>query len=125
MNATTRCLAIANTVTLFAALSAFGQHRNFITGDAGPYWRVDVGSAIAQDNHLTEFADLPSGNQIRYGVGFAFDAALGYAFNKWVATELETGWTWNAIDSIQGFQVDDTSFSTVPILANVVRFQAT
>jgi opacity protein-like surface antigen len=120
MNATIRCLAIANTLILFATLSAFGQHRSFITQDAGPYWRVDVGSAIAQDNHLTDFAGLTSGNKIRYDVGFAFDAALGYAFNKWVAAELETGWTWNAIDSIQGLQVDDTSFSTIPIFANVV-----
>jgi len=120
MNATSRCLAITNTLILFTALSASGQHGSFITRDAGPYFRVDMGSAIPQDNHLTDFAGLTSGNEIRYDAGFALNAAVGYAFNKYVAAELETGWTWNAIDSIQGFYVDDASFSTIPILANVV-----
>lgn len=120
MNATIRSLTIASTLILFAALSGFGQQRSFITKDSGPYWRVDVGSTIPQDGHLTEFGGLTSGNKIRYDVGFGLDAAVGYAFNKYVAAELETGWTWNGIDSIEGLQVDDTSISTIPILANVV-----
>jgi len=120
MNATHRCLALAPLIILLAALPALGQHRSFITADAGPYWRVDLGSAVAEDNHLTDFGGLTSGNKISYDVGFALDAALGYAFNKYVAVELETGWTWNGINSIEGLYVDDTSFSTIPIMANVV-----
>jgi len=96
------------------------QPRSFITDDAGFYWWIDAGATIPQDGHLTEFGGWTSGQTVKYDVGGGLDVAAGYAFNQYIATELQFGGTWNSIDSIEGGAVDDTYFATAPILANLV-----
>lgn len=109
----------------FAALaftsSSFAQHRSFITSDAGFYYTVDGGATIPMDGNVTRFGSFSSGQKVDYGVGAGFDLAGGYAFNKYFAVEIQTGWTWNPINSIEGaLAVNDTSMSAVPFLANAV-----
>ena len=116
-------LASLGVLTLGALLSPINVHaqgRSFITSDAGFYWWVDGGAAIPQDGHLTEFGGLPSDQKVEYDVGGAFDLTMGYAFNRYFATELLIGGTWNSIDSVEGASANDTYFVTAPILANVV-----
>ena len=110
-------------VSLLAALlspSVGSAQRSFITADAGPYTKFDVGPTFSQDGQITKFSGFPDGNNISYDVGFAFDAAIGYAFNKWVAVEGEFGWSGSKMDSVQGIQQNDTFLYNVPFLANVV-----
>ncbi len=105
---------------LVSATTAHAQYRGFSTGDAGFYWGMDVGPTIPQDGKLTDFAGLNTSQDIEYDVGIRLNMAGGYAFNQHFATELELGWSLNTIDSIDGADIRDTWFSTVPILANVV-----
>jgi opacity protein-like surface antigen len=100
--------------------TAHAQYRSFVTRDAGFYWRTDAGAAIPMDGHVTEFGPFSSGQRITYDTGFSFDAGFGYFFNKYVGTEVEAGWTWNYINSIEGAYTHDTYFGTGPILANVI-----
>jgi opacity protein-like surface antigen len=86
----------------------------------GPYFRVNLGPAFTQDGEITEFTGFPSGNKIEYNTGISLGLAGGFAFNKFVAAELELGSIWNEIDRVEGFSVDDTSLANVPFLANVV-----
>ena len=104
----------------FSATNAYAQYRNFITGDAGPYWRADIGATIPLDGHITQFGPFSSGQNVEYDVGIGVDAAFGYFFNKYVGAELELGSTWTYLSSVEGASVHDTSFGTVPILANVL-----
>ncbi len=111
------------TLTLGVLLSATAtqaQQRSFITEDAGFYWWIDMEATIPEDGHITEFGGWSSGQTVTYDVGGGLDLAAGYAFNKYVATELQVGGTWNSISSIEGDSVNDTSFATAPILANVL-----
>jgi len=100
--------------------TAHAQYRSFITGDAGWYWRADVGATIPMDGHIREFGGFSSGQKLSYDTGMGVDAAFGYMFNKYVGTEVEGGFTWNSINSVEGASIHDTSFGTAPILANVI-----
>ena len=114
------CLGMLTAATLLPSGITHAQTRNFITSDAGAYWWVDAGAAIPQDGHLTEFGIWNSGQKVSYDVGCALDLGLGYAFNKYVSTELQWGGTWNEIHSVEGASLNDTSFGTMPILANLI-----
>jgi opacity protein-like surface antigen len=104
---------------LFPAL-CHGSQRSFITADASPYAKFEVGPAFLQDGEITKFSGFPNGNNISYDVGFAFDAAVGYAFNKWVSVEGEFGWNGAQVNSAQNIQQSDTFIYNVPFIANVV-----
>src|SRR5262245_9479497 len=101
-------------------ITAHAQYRGFITSDASWYWRVDAGASIPLDGHVTDFGGISSNQKLSYDEGFAFNAGFGYLYNKYVATELELGSTWNSLNSVEGASVHDSSFGTAPILANVI-----
>jgi opacity protein-like surface antigen len=105
---------------LLLPLVCHSAQRRFITADAGPYSKFEVGPTFQQDGEITKFTGFPDGNNISYDVGFAFDAAIGYAFNKWVSVEGEFGWNGNSIDKVQGIQQSDTFLYNAPFLVNVV-----
>jgi opacity protein-like surface antigen len=96
------------------------QFNNFVTHDAGWYWGADIGATVAQDGHLTKFANLSVGDPVSYGVGFGLDLSGGYAFNRYFSLEVQTGWSWSPIDSIGGSSASDSSLSAIPFMANVV-----
>jgi opacity protein-like surface antigen len=96
------------------------QNRRFITQDAGPYSKFEVGPSFQTDGTLSQFTGIPGGSRIDYDVGFNFDAAIGYAFNKWIAVEGEFGWSANEINSAQGVSQQNTFLYNVPFMANLV-----
>jgi len=112
-------LASVIVVWLLPSLSR-GAQRSFITADASPYTRFELGPTFLQDGEITKFTGFPNGNNISYDVGFAFDAAIGYAFNKWVSVEGEFGWNGATMNHVQGIQESDTLLYNAPFLANVV-----
>jgi opacity protein-like surface antigen len=107
-------------VLLLVPLAVSAQYRMFFPPGAGPYVRFDLGATFPEDGRLNTFGNFRAGNKVQYDTGFAMDAAVGYAFNPWIAAELEVGWRWNNISHVSGFVLDDTTFSQVPFLANVV-----
>jgi opacity protein-like surface antigen len=96
------------------------QGRSFITADAGPYTKFEIGPTFQTDGTLTKFTGIPGGSAINYDVGFNFDVAVGYAFNKYFSVEGEFGWNGNQISSVQGVSQQSTDLYNVPFVANVV-----
>jgi opacity protein-like surface antigen len=107
-------------VLLLVPLAVSAQYLAFRLPAAGPYVRFDLGPTFPDDGRLIAFGNVPTGNTVRYDTGFASTVAGGYAFNPWIAAELEFGWSWNEISQVQGFRLADTFFGQVSFLANVV-----
>ena len=107
-------------VALLAPLMGVAQNRSFITADGGLYSKFEIGPTFRPDGEVTKFGGFSTGNTISYDVGFDFDMAIGYAFNKWVSVEGEFGWNGNQISGVQGFQLQDTYLYNVPFIANIV-----
>jgi opacity protein-like surface antigen len=107
-------------VLLLVPLTVAAQYHMVLPREAGPYYRFNYGATFPEDGRLTTFGTFPTGNTVSYDTGFALDAAVGYAFNRWVETELEVGWRWNKIGHIQGFRLQETFLNQVSTLANVV-----
>lgn len=110
---------VASAICL-SAPAAGAQGLRFSTEGAGPYFRADVGPSFFQDGRLNSFGGSTR-KDVEFETGFALDAAIGYAFNKYLATDLEFGIVGAEIDSVPGFFVNDfTSLYNAPFLANVI-----
>jgi opacity protein-like surface antigen len=117
-----RYVIFSNLVALAICLSASeagAQGLRFTTEGAGPYFRTDLGPSFLQEGRLNTFGGS-SGKDVEFESGFAFDAAIGYAFNKYLSTDFEFGFVSAGIDSVPGFFVDDfTVLYNAPFLANL------
>ena len=109
---------VALTLCLIAP-AAVAQGLRFSTEGAGPYFRGDVGPSFYQEGQLTKFGGSVR-NDVEFETGFAFEAAIGYAFNKYLSTDFEFGFISAGIDSVPGFFVNDyTVLYNAPFLANI------
>jgi OmpA-OmpF porin, OOP family len=107
-------------VLLLVPLTVAAQYPMVIPREAGRYYRFNYGVTFPEDGRLTTLGTFPTGNSVSYNTGFAIDAAVGYALNRWVEAELEVGWRWNEIDQIHGFRIEETFLNQVSLMANVV-----
>jgi opacity protein-like surface antigen len=120
MRTTITALLLVIAGGVFMPSAGQAQPPVYFTRESGPYFRLDVGAAIPQDGRLDQFGSFPAGNEVRYEVGFNSSFAGGFAFNRYLAAELEVGANGNKIDSVNGFAVSDTFLYHFPILANLV-----
>ncbi len=111
--------------TLASLLSAHGQpYQPYYMPPANRWYvKVDAGGNLTQDTDLEEFfGEDTSGSNIEFEPGIRFGVAGGYQVTDWFAPEIETGIMANWIDSIEGANDVDASFSSIPLMANI-RFQ--
>jgi opacity protein-like surface antigen len=90
---------------------------------AGPYFRAGIGPSFFQDGTMKGFTISPgfagpANQKVSYDTGVAFDAAAGYAFDRYFGLDFETGYIWAQFNSIQNYQVNDSSIGNVPLLVN-------
>ena len=109
----------ASGALLFPNASSAQYYYDSSGGDARPYFRVGIGAAITEDGKLTEFTGFAAGNKISYDTGLAFEGAIGFSFNPWIAVEFETGFIGNEVSHVDGFTLDNTFVYNVPFMANV------
>ena len=103
------CAGIGFALTF--ALAAQGQ---------GPYVKAEAGPTFTEDVTITEFFGLPQGSKIEFDPGFRFAFGGGYAFSDFIALGGETGFSYNAIDDIEGASSEnDSSIGNVPLMANI------
>ena len=120
MKSSTILLAVAASTALLIPNSSPAQYYDDFFGANGrPYFRVGAGAAFTADGSLTEFSGFAAGNKVKYDTGFAFEGAIGYAFNQWISAEFETGSFANRISQVEGFALDNTYLYNVPFMANV------
>ena len=73
---------------------------------------------------LTQFSTpgvAPTGpvpSKVDYDTGLAFDAAFGWAFNRYVALDFETGFIGAEINNVPGYLSDNSRIYNVPFLVN-------
>jgi opacity protein-like surface antigen len=95
-----------------------GQTTYYNPKGAGPYIRLDSGGTFFRDGQLTQFGG-PANNPVHYNVGFDFDTAIGYAFNKYVGADFEFGIIGARINSVPGFITSGSYLDNVPFLGNL------
>jgi OmpA-OmpF porin, OOP family len=117
-------IGAAFTLAAFMAPAAYSQ----VYGD--PYaqqnrWyiKADAGGNITRDTDLESFfGEDTTGSKVRFDPGVRFGIGAGYQVTDWFAAEAETGVMANWIDSIDGANDVEASFSSVPLLVNI-KFQ--
>jgi opacity protein-like surface antigen len=113
------------TAIIFASLLCFGtavaqaQTYSYFPEGAGPYFRVGVGPSFFENGQITDFGG-PASGRVEYRPGLATDAAVGYAFNKYLATDFELGVVGAEINNVSGFSSRNSYLYNFPFLANVM-----
>ncbi|HEY1789558.1 MAG TPA: outer membrane beta-barrel protein [Verrucomicrobiae bacterium] len=114
-------------VSLFTASLAQAQYYWDEPAGVGPYFRAGVGPTIFQDSELKGFnigasPGFPAFNgptgKVSYDVGVSGDAAFGWAFNRYVGLDFDTGYTWGRMDSVQNYYANGSTMGNIPFLAN-------
>ena len=105
-------------ILYLGATAARAQYYSDTPLEAGPYFRIGLGPSFFEDGRLTQFGG-PADSTVKFKTGLAGDAAIGYAFNKYVAGDFEVGGVGAEIKSVPGFFSDRTYLGNVSYLANV------
>jgi len=100
------------------AVMAQAQDYSYLPPDAGPVFRMGIGPSFFENGELTQFG-VPVSSPVTYQPGVAFDAAFGWAFNRYVALDFESGYIGARIDNVPGYTSDDSYLYNIPFLANV------
>lgn len=84
------------------------------------YLRADVGGTSTRDVELREFFGqaLVPNSEINLEPGIRVGVRAGYGLTDWLAAEVETGVSANAIESVSGAIVSEGSLTSVPLLLN-------
>jgi opacity protein-like surface antigen len=87
----------------------------------GLYGWYEAGAALAADAKLRDFPDeVTNGNRVKFDPGFHFGIAIGREVTPYLSLELESGFSYNALHSIQEATANSGNFYRVPIMGNVV-----
>lgn len=90
-------------------------------GGSRYYGWYDAGATYVQDAKLTSFFDeTVSDAQVKFDPGFRLGLGLGYRFTKYLSGELESGFQYNTMKSIEGALRSDARIYQVPLMANLV-----
>jgi opacity protein-like surface antigen len=81
------------------------------------YWKLNSGVSLLNKTDVS-YPGLGSG-QLKAKTGFAINYSVGFRINPIFAVELESGYTRNSWESVDGIAVTGSG-SQVPILANLV-----
>ena len=107
----------------FAVAQAIAEETTVQEPKRSPfYFRLDTGPAFTQDTDVKHFLNPSRGLDVEFDTGWHLGGSGGYQFTDWLAAELQTGITAATIDrfSSGGIRVHDSSYSNIPLLANVV-----
>ncbi len=126
------CLAIVSCLCL-GATAAQAQYNNpppppngpppgegmyILPPDMGLYFRGAVGPSFYQDGRLTYFGG-PVSSPVHYDTGVAADAAVGWAFNRYVSVDFQTGFQGARIDDVPGYSQYHSDVYDVPFMGNI------
>jgi opacity protein-like surface antigen len=96
----------------------------YVPSDSGPYFRLGLGPSVFQNGTLKQFSFQgsapfsPQNQSVNYNVGLAFDAGMGYAFNKYFGLDFETGIIEARINNVPGYYSNGSYVENVPLLVN-------
>jgi len=105
-------------ILCLSATAASAQYYPGLPPSVGPYFRFEIGPSFFEDGRLTQFGG-PANSPVEFQTGFAGAAAIGYAFNPYIAADVEFGGVGAEIKSVPGFFSDRTYLDNVSYLANI------
>lgn len=117
-------IGVAALSLCLGAAVAQAQYYSYLPEGAGPTLRVGVGPSFFQDSQITQFSTpgvAPTGpvpSKVDFDTGLAFDAAFGWAFNRYAALDFETGFIGAEINNVPGYLTDNSRIYSVPFLVN-------
>ncbi|HXR47862.1 MAG TPA: outer membrane beta-barrel protein [Candidatus Limnocylindrales bacterium] len=117
-------IGVAALSLCLGAVVAQAQYYSYLPEGAGPTFRVGVGPSFFQDSQITQFSTpgvAPTGpvpSKVDFDTGLAFDAAFGWAFNRYAALDFETGFIGAEINNVPGYLTDNSRIYSVPFLVN-------
>ena len=106
-------------IVLSTAIVVQAQGYYYHPEGAGPYLRAGVGPAFFEDGRVANFGGPASGT-VDYRPGVSAGAAIGYAYNQYLATDFELGFVEAKIRSAQGYASDNSYLYHAPFMGNLV-----
>lgn len=88
--------------------------------EVGPYMRAALGASFVDNLSADEFYGPVPGGSFNLDTGIRFDVDVGYNFNRYLAAEMEFGWTYNNISSASGLAISGASYGNFPFVANLI-----
>ena len=122
-----RCAGIA-TLALCVGAAAQAQSQYppppsyyYAPEGSGLYFRAGVGPSFFESGQITHFGafNAPASGRVDYDTGVDADAAVGWAFDRYVAVDGEVGYNGTSINSVQNFNPGNAYIYNVPFLANL------
>ncbi|HEY1662138.1 MAG TPA: outer membrane beta-barrel protein [Verrucomicrobiae bacterium] len=95
-----------------------GAEMYVLPPDAGLYFRAGVGPSFYQDGRLNNFGG-PVSSPVHYETGLAVDAAVGWAFNRYLSADFQTGAQGTRIDNVPGYTQFHSDVDDIPFMGNV------
>jgi opacity protein-like surface antigen len=87
----------------------------------GLYGWYEAGPAIVEKAKVRDFFDeLVSGNTVEFDTGFHFGIGIGRELTRYLRIEVESGFNYNALKSIQDATASSGNIYRVPVLGNLV-----
>ena len=87
----------------------------------GLYGWYDAGATVVPDAKIKDFFGASvTGNPVKFDPGFHFGIGIGQEFNRFVKVEVESGFNYNAVNSIEGATASSANVYRVPVMGNVV-----
>src|SRR6185503_1482063 len=111
------CLSGILICTFHLTPSAFAQW----SYPEGVYGWYEAGAAFVDQAKLRDFfGEATTDNAVKFDPGFHFGMAVGHELVRYVSVEVESGFNYNSLRSIEGGGHSDGNFYRVPILGNLV-----
>lgn len=87
----------------------------------GVYGWYEAGPAVVETAKIQDFfGELVSGNTVEFDTGFHFGIGIGRELTRYLRVEVESGFNYNSLKSIQDATASSGNIYRVPILGNVV-----
>ena len=86
------------------------------------YGWYEAGPSLVESTKIRNFPgdEFTDDDKVKFDPGFHFGIAIGREVTRYVSVELESGFNYNALDSISGADSSSGDFYRIPILANLV-----
>lgn len=87
----------------------------------GIYGWYEGGAAMVESARLQDFFGEPlDGNEVKFDTGFHFGIGIGRQLSRLVKVEVESGYHYNELGSIDGATDSSGKLQRIPVLGNVV-----
>jgi opacity protein-like surface antigen len=108
----------------FVSLCGLGGIRSTLAQSFYPeglYGWYEAGPAIVEKAKIQDFfGELVGGNTVEFDTGFHFGIGIGRELTRYLRVEVESGFNYNSLKSIQDATASSGNFYRVPVMGNLV-----